>query len=164
MLLKDELAARLADLRRLHEMSMHLSTTLELQPILDKTLRTAAAIEGTELGLLCLADTRLNDLRVQAMLGFSAEVLKAFESLPGSGVCGTCFRERRRVVVEDIETDRVFVSSRDAARRGGFRAVHATPLITRAGDVLGVLDAFSSAAPAERPRDAPDVPPGRRLY
>jgi PAS domain S-box-containing protein len=139
VVLKDELAARLSDLRRLHEMSMHLSTTLELQPILDETLRTAAAIEGTELGLLCLADPQLNHLRVQASLGFSAEVLKAFESLPGGGVCGTCFRERRRVVVEDIETDPVFVSSRDAARRGGFRAVHATPLITRAGDVLGVL-------------------------
>ncbi len=49
--LKDTLAQQLADLRRLHEMSVRLSTTLELEPILNETLRTAAALEGTDLGL-----------------------------------------------------------------------------------------------------------------
>jgi PAS domain S-box-containing protein len=137
--LKDELSARLTDLRRLHEMSMHLSTTLELQPILDETLRTAAAIEATELGLVALSEPQANWLSVNASLGFSEEALKAVASLPAGGACATCFQERRRVVVEDVDVDPAFVADREAARCGGFRAIHATPLITRAGDVLGVL-------------------------
>ena len=136
--LKDELAARLADLRRLHEMSMHLSTTLELQPILDETLHTATAIEGTDLGLLCLCDAD-QKLRVESSLGFNEDTLKAFECGPPGGAGDICFRERRRVVVEDVETDPLFSAEGDAARRAGFRAVHSTPLITRAGDILGVL-------------------------
>lgn len=137
VVVRDELAARLAELRRLHEMSMHLSTTLELQPILDETLRTAAAIEGAHLGLLCLGDQQ-NGFSIKARLGFSDEALKDDPCGPASA-CGTCFRERRRIVVEDVETDPLFAGEKEAAQRAGFRAVHATPLITRAGDMLGVL-------------------------
>jgi PAS domain S-box-containing protein len=137
--LKDELAARLDDLRRLHEMSMHLSTTVELRPILDETLRTAAAIEATDLGLLSLCDADQNNLGIKASLGFSEEAVQAIEGVLPTGPCGTCFRERRRVVVEDVETDPLFADGREIAERSGFRAVHCTPLITRAGDILGVL-------------------------
>jgi PAS domain S-box-containing protein len=138
--LKDELATQLADLRRLHEMSLHLSTTLELRPILEEILRTAAAIKGTDLGLLSLCDADQNELRIGASLGFSEELLNAFERVPsGGGPCGRCFRERQPVVVEDVEIDPLFAAYRDVARRAGFRGVHCTPLITRSGDILGVL-------------------------
>ncbi len=138
--LKDAMTAQLADLRRLHEMGVRLSTTLELQPILDETLRTAAAIEGTDLGLLSLCDPEHNVLRVGASLGFGEEFLTAVEEVPpGGGACGTCYRERRRVVVEDTEADPAFAPYREAARAAGFRAVHSTPLVTRTGRVVGVL-------------------------
>jgi PAS domain S-box-containing protein len=138
--LKDELAARLTDLRRLHEMSMHLSTTLELRPILDETLRTAGAIEGTNLGLLSLCENpEQNTLCPKASLGFTEEMLQAIAEVGMAGVCGTSFRERRRIVVEDIEADPHFAAEREAARQAGYRAIHATPLITRAGDIVGVL-------------------------
>src|SRR5262249_52854628 len=64
--LKDALTLQLADLRRLHAMNARLSTTLELQPILDETLRTAAAIEGTDLGLLSLCGAEGDHLQVGA--------------------------------------------------------------------------------------------------
>ncbi len=118
---------------------MHLSTTLELGPILEETLRTAAAIEGTELGLLSLCDPQSNGSCVKASLGFSEEELQAIENVPAGGISGTCYRERRRVVVEDVEQEPLSVPELEAARRSGFRAIHATPLITRAGESVGVL-------------------------
>ena len=42
------------DLERIHQMSLRLAATLDLQTILEDTLRTAAAIEGTGLGILSL--------------------------------------------------------------------------------------------------------------
>ena len=119
--LKDELAARLADLRRLHEMSMHLSTTLELGPILNETLATAAAIEGTDLGLLSLCDADQTNLCVKASLGFSEENSEGDRMrFRPAELCGACFRERRRIVVEDIETDPLFAAEREAARCAAF--------------------------------------------
>jgi PAS domain S-box-containing protein len=139
ILLKDELAAQLADLRRLHEMSVRLATTLELQPILDETLRTAVAIEDADMGIVSICDVDKGELHIGANLGFRAEFLKAFEPVPTGGATGICFAERRRVIVEDAEIDPIFAPFRDIAREAGFRAVHCTPLITRAGRVIGVL-------------------------
>ncbi len=138
--LKDTLAQQLADLWRLHEMCVRLSTTLELEPILNETLGTAVALEGTDLGLLSLCDSEQDTLRVGASCGFSDEFLRAVESVPpGSGCCGTCFAQRQRIIVEDTETDPLFEPYRKLARQAGSRAVHSTPLITRSGKLVGVL-------------------------
>jgi PAS domain S-box-containing protein len=135
--LKDELAMQLSDLRRVHEMSVRLSTTLELQPILDDAVRMAAAIEGTDMGLLSLIDASGEQLEVGASLGFTPETLRLIEQLPNGS--GTCLEQQSRVIVEDTETDPLFASYREVARRVGFRAVHSTPLITRSGKIVGVL-------------------------
>jgi len=135
--LRDQLATQLSDLRRLHEMSERLSTTLALQSILEETLRTAAALEDADLGLLSLCEPSENRLRVEASLGYSDEVLESIARIPAVG--STCFRDRKRVVVADVETDPTFAPHRDAACRAGIRAIHSTPLITRSGKIVGVL-------------------------
>lgn len=137
---KDERDAQLGDLNRLHEMSVRLSTTLELQPILEGILQTAAAIEGATMGLLSLCDDNELHLNVGASLGFDADILKLIERVPaGGGACGVCLQQRRRVIVEDVEHDPLFAKYLEVARRAGFRAVHSTPLITRMGQIIGVL-------------------------
>jgi signal transduction histidine kinase len=138
--LRKQQEAELADLKRLHEMSTRLSTGRELAPILEETLHTAAALSDTDLGLLSLCDGEQEGLKLGASLGFDDGFLRLVEYVPpGEGACGTCLRERRRVVVEDVETDPRFGPYREAARRGGFRAIHSTPLVTRSGRVIGVL-------------------------
>lgn len=141
--LKDELAVQLGDLRRLHGMSRRLSTTLELHPILEETLRVAAAIQGTDLAMLSLCDPHENDLKVKASLGFHESFLKDVSRIsPEGGACGICFLEQRRVVVEDVEIDPLLAQYRKLARQAGFRAVHSTPLVTRSGKVVGVLSTY----------------------
>jgi PAS domain S-box-containing protein len=137
--LKDTLASQLADLSRLHEMSVRLSKTLELEPTLQETLRTAVALEGTDMGLLSICDEQ-GALHVGASLGFSDEFLSSIEAVqPGCAACGTCLQQRQRIVVEDVETEELFEPYRHLARQAGFRAVHSTPLITRSGKIVGVL-------------------------
>ena len=138
--LRDELATQLADMRRLHDMSTRLATTLELQPILDETLRTAAAIGGTGMGILSICDPEDGGIEVGASIGFDDDFLEiAGHVESGSAACGTAYRDGKRVIVEDVETDAVFEPYRQAARQAGFRAVHSTPLVTRTGKVVGVL-------------------------
>ena len=139
-LAKNEMVAQLADLRRLQAMSVQLSTTLELKPILQETLRTATAMEGTDLGFLSLCDEEERHLRIGASVGFAPEILSALDSIAaGSGACGRAMQMRGRVIIEDIETDAAFAPHREIARAAGVRAIHSTPLVTRAGKLVGVL-------------------------
>ena len=46
------------------------------------------------------------------------------------------------MVVEDVTTDPVFAADRETAERGGFRSCHSTPLVTRRGEIIGVLSLF----------------------
>jgi signal transduction histidine kinase/ActR/RegA family two-component response regulator len=55
------------------------------------------------------------------------------------GAMGLCHRERRRIVVEDVTTDPRFEAFQDIAEKAGVRAIHSTPLITRSGVSVGVL-------------------------
>lgn len=136
----EALTAQLVDLRRLHDMSVRLATTLDLQSILDETLRTAAAIEGAGMGLLSLTAPGGDILEVRANLNFDPAFLQETgPATPHDPGCGRCMAEKRRVVIEDVELDPSFADQRSMAVRAGFRAAHHTPLITRDGKCIGVL-------------------------
>ncbi|MBI3650856.1 MAG: MEDS domain-containing protein [Acidobacteria bacterium] len=150
---KDELELQVEDLRRLHEMSLRLTGTLNMEAILQEMLRAAMTVHGTSLGLLSLCDAQGNGLQLQAHSGFAEEFLKVVEWVPpGGGACGTAYQEQRRVIVEDVESDPIFAPYREAARKAGFRACHSTPLITRNGHLIGVLTVHfrQSYKPTER--------------
>ena len=141
--LRDELAIQVVDLRRLHDMSERLASAPDLQSVLDETLRVAAAIDGTDLGLIWLRDPIDNALRVAAKLGLDAAALELLDGAPpDSAPRGVCLARRRRVVIEDVETDPDYAAFRATARQAGFRGVHSTPLLTRAGKQIGVLSTY----------------------
>ena len=158
--LKDALATQLADVRRLHGLSLELGTTLELQPILEAALRTASAMQGTSMGLLSLYDAGQSRLTPKASVGLNAEFLESFRAAPeGLGASRACLRERKRVVVQDVDVDPLYEKHRDAARQVGFRSVHSTLLVTRGGAPLGVLSTFFPApgAPSDREMEFVDL-------
>lgn len=158
--LKDELTQQLSDLRRLNEMSSRLTGTTELQPILDGILQTAVAVEGSDIGLLSLWNPERTHLTIGASLGFSAEFLKAIAVMdPGQGACGICIRDKTRVVIEDAQTDTRMNGFHGLLREAGIKSIHSTPLVTRAGDAIGVLTVHFRAPriPSDRERHVADL-------
>src|SRR5262245_11057804 len=154
-----ELKEQVADLRRLHEMSARLTTTLDLEPLLREVLDAVLAVQGTRMGLLALCDPD-TPLTLRVHRGFDAAFVEEIERVPfGGGAWGIAYTERRPVVVADTETDPVFAPYRDAARRAGFRACQSTPLFTRGGDVIGVLSVHfpEPRRPAESERRLIDL-------
>jgi signal transduction histidine kinase/CheY-like chemotaxis protein len=136
---KAELEEQVTDLRRLHEMSVRLTGTLDLEPLLREVLDAVLAVQDTPMGLLALCDPE-TPLTLRVHRGFDGAFVEEIERVPfGGGAWGIAYTERRRVIVDDTETDPVFAPYRDVARRAGFRACQSTPLITRGGDVIGVL-------------------------
>ncbi len=150
---RDELAVQLADMTRLHEWSARLATSLELQPVLEEVLGAVTAIEGSDQGVLMLFDREAEELYTAASRGLSEDYLNQVGRIPvGQGPCGAAVAQRGRCIVVDVEADPVFASRLPAARLGGYRAVHATPLLTRGGDVVGAIAVYfrQPHAPSDR--------------
>ena len=141
-----------ADLRRLHEMSMRLSATRDLGFILEETLRTAAAIEVTDLGVLSLYDAETSELTVAASIGFDEKFFESEGFRAIRDAYRLCFARRQRVTIEDFDSDPTLAPIRDAIRKVGIQALHNTPLLTRAGEILGVMSTHfrKSYHPTER--------------
>jgi GAF domain-containing protein len=139
---KDHLAAQVADLNRLHRLSVQLSTRLDLEPLLRDLLGAVAGLQGGEKGMVLLHDPQTSKLSIAVDVGFTEEQRQVFEgATPGVGPCEVAFAEQRRVIVEDVEAEPDFPIVK-AAKRVGFRSINVNPLVTRTGESIGVIARF----------------------
>ena len=150
----DDARVELAALRRLHALGAQLLEGTEAEPLLQALVDAAVELLGADFGLVQLHDCRAGLLRIVAQRGFAPEVLERFRVVDaGVGACGTTLLEKARVVVADAQTDPLFEALRDEVVRAGFRGVQATPLVSRGGDVLGVISTHFRDARLPRDRD-----------
>jgi PAS domain S-box-containing protein len=146
--LRDELDAQRSDLKRFHELSVSLSSSLELQRLLHDVLGAIAALQKTDLAmLLLLPQPSGQTLRVETYAGFTTEQISLFGEFPT-----TFFSTQKRVLIEDIEAPGTYFPFVDAAVQVGFRALFSTPIINSRGEALGVVASFfrKPHAPADR--------------
>ena len=136
--LRDELESQRSDLKRFHDLSVRLSSNLELQRLLNDVLTSVAALQKTDLAMLLLLPERTSKtLQVATFAGFTAEQIKVFGELPAS-----FFSPDRRVLIEDIDQAGTYFPFVDAATQIGFRSVFSMPIINVRGDALGVVVTF----------------------
>ena len=140
MALRDELAAELAAMTRLHELSTRLLEVGELQPQLEQVLDATIALQNADFGNIQVHNPKTQALEIVAQRGFHPEFLEYFAHVRDSGAaCGRAMKLRERVIIEDVETDSAFAPHRGIAASAGFRAVQSTPLVSRSGEFLGML-------------------------
>jgi signal transduction histidine kinase len=138
--LKDTLAGELAAMTRLHEFSTRLPASTELSPLLQEILAAVISMQHAEFGSVQLYNPETGQLELVGEAGFPPERLDHFASVRDDGpACSRALRQRRRVVIEDVETDPGFAPHRKTAAACGFRAIQSTPLFSRRGEPLGVL-------------------------
>jgi len=123
----------LSDLHELHELSATLAGIAGLSDQLRLILSTFARMHAATQGIICTYPARGDTLSVAASIGFG------HEGKPEVRDGGLVFVDRQRVVVADTETDARAAGFRDWLRALGVRAIHSTPLISRDGEILGVL-------------------------
>jgi GAF domain-containing protein len=108
-----------------------------LEALLDATL----SLHETHLGKVQLLnrDTRTLDLTAHA--GFAHGILDALiaGSKDSNSACGRALREERPIAILDVNTDASYAPLRALAGRAGYRAVQSMPLVTSAGELIGML-------------------------
>jgi PAS domain S-box-containing protein len=136
--LRDEMESQRTDLKRFHDLSVRLSSSLEVQRLLNDVLNSVATLQKTDLAmLLVLPSPESRTLRLEAYQGFTAEQVRLFGELSAS-----FFSPQKRMLIEDIEKSGTYFPFMDVAEQTGIRAVFSTPIFNVRGESLGVVVTF----------------------
>jgi PAS domain S-box-containing protein len=127
-------------MKRLHDFSSRLLTINGLQPLLEEVLDATMALHGADFGVVQQVDAGSAALVIVAQRKLPQAFLTHFARVSDdSAVSGRAMRRLQRVIVEDVLADPLFAPHREIAQLAGFRAVQSTPLVSRKGELLGVM-------------------------
>ncbi|HEY3276378.1 MAG TPA: GAF domain-containing protein [Syntrophorhabdaceae bacterium] len=134
------LAVNLRTFTKMHALSIKNVGHHGLEPLLQEIMNATIAIMDARKGTLQLMDG--NRLRIVAHYNHTPQFLDFFGSAGNvASVCGEATARGERVIVEDVETSPFLAGTSSLAvlRDAGVRAVQSTPLVSRRGDLLGIL-------------------------
>jgi two-component system CheB/CheR fusion protein len=139
-----QLAAEVEALSRLHELTASLMVADDLRAALDRVLEASMTILGAARGTVQLYNAERQSLEIVAQRGFHEDFLDHFRTVGAAdGSAGSrCLEARDRVLIEDVEQDAHYAPHRAIAAAAGYRAVDATPILNRSGQVLAVLTTY----------------------
>jgi signal transduction histidine kinase/ActR/RegA family two-component response regulator len=123
-----------------------------MQHVID----AAIAITRAQRGNLQLFDAESGVLKTASQRGFEKPFLEAFQNVQrGEGSCGTAAQRGERVIVEDVLLSEIFAGkpAQQLLIDAGARAVQSTPLISRSGELLGVISTHFTKPYRPEPRD-----------
>ena len=139
------LAAQVAAMERLQELSTLLVGDEAPQAIYEAIVHAAADLVGSEMASIHMLD-RGGRLQLLAHSGFDPDAASHWQTptAPSIGTCGTALATGRRVTVHDVEQGVAAVPGDDliAYRAAAVRAVQITPLLSRSGKALGLLATY----------------------
>lgn len=138
-----EVAAELAGSQRLQQISSLLVQGGDIDALYRQILQTAIALMSSDMGSLQKLYPERGDLCLLAWEGFDPQSAAFWEWVrPAStSTCGMALRSKERVTVPDTETCDFMAGTEDldACRKSGIRAVQSTPLISRHGNIVGMI-------------------------
>ena len=126
--------------QRLYGAAARLRSIGRLKPLAEQALDDVLSLARAERGNVQLADPASGALKIIAQHGFEAEFLDHFAVVDDDrSACGRAARHATQLIITDVISDRGFEPHRAIAAASGFRAVQSTPLVDRAGRVVGVV-------------------------
>jgi len=138
-----QLQSELAATQRLQQISTQLIHESDVQALYDQVLDAAVVLMRSDFASMQMFHPERGELRLLAHRGFNPAAAAFWEWVrPGSGcTCGAALATGRRVIVADIELSDLMAGTEDLEtyRQAGIRAVQSTPLVSRAGAVLGMI-------------------------
>ncbi|MFC7006511.1 GAF domain-containing protein [Halalkalicoccus salilacus] len=139
---EQELTAELSATRELQAISTRLIQEDDIDALYDEILDAVVTVMDADFARLQLRDSGRGDLRLLADSGFE-ETSPLWERVTpeSNGPCSVALETGRRVIVSDVETCEFMAGTedRETLLETGIRAVQSTPLVSRSGDVIGML-------------------------
>lgn len=134
---------RPGDILRLHDISTLLIEDGNLDTFYNHILDAAVSLMSSDMASMQLLDPERNQLRLLAWKGFHPQSAAFWEwvYLDSASTCGLALSAGSRVIVPDVETCDFMAGTADLDeyRRSNIRAVQSTPLVSRSGQLLGMI-------------------------
>ncbi len=143
---RDRAAARMRAemdaLNRLQALSAELVGPGQLEPLLQKILAAAADISGTDKGNIQIFDPANGTLRIVVHQGLGQRLVEYFREDGWDASCGEAALQIQRLIVPDVEQLPAFEGTEglEIVREDGIRSIQCTPLVSRDGQLLGMLN------------------------
>ncbi len=154
-----ELTRSVEELRALGEVSQALSSTLDVETVLNTIVSRASQLAGAAGCSIYEYDEAAEQFELRATHNPDAEFVEALRAAPlrkGEGVMGRATEMREPIQIPDIAQPGAYQSSvRDILLRFGYRALLSVPLL-REDQIIGSLS-FNRKAPGEFPPEVVDV-------
>jgi len=138
-----DLARSVEELKALTEVGRAVSSTLDLDTVLDTIISRANQLSGTDGGVIFEYDEVADELHLLAVRNYAEELVDALRARPlrkGEGAAGRAAQTRTAFQVAEITAQGAYPGDdrRDLLIRSGYRALLALPLV-REQQVIGSL-------------------------
>jgi signal transduction histidine kinase len=137
-----QLTRSVTELKALGEVGRAVSSTLDLETVLNTIGSRAAQLAGADGAAIAEYDEATREFRVRATHNYAPELVEAIRAMPvkmGEGLSGRAAERREPVQVPDIVGEGAYQGHlRDMLLRMGYRAMLAVPLV-REDQVVGTL-------------------------
>jgi signal transduction histidine kinase len=136
------LERRVAALERILKISQILTSTLQLEPLLQTIIQAATELTGTQAGSIMLVDKNTGELRFEAASGSRREEVKRVTVPLEGSIAGWIVREGKPLMIPDVRQDPRFYTRVDETTDFETRSILGVPLQVK-GEVIGVLEALN---------------------
>ncbi|MFH5802125.1 GAF domain-containing protein [Haladaptatus sp. CMAA 1911] len=161
---EQDLAAELDAMKRLQEVSTQaIQQDDDGAPLYESVLEASMDLVDAEFGTIQRLDSQAHELDMFVHRGFSGEMIAHWDrvDVETSSSCGRALQTEERVVVPDVQSCEFIEDGEDleAFDRAGIRSVQTTPLVSRSGELLGMLSTHwaDTHEPSERDLHLLDV-------
>ena len=136
-----ELAAEISALNRLYRLSAQLLRPTELKSAMNLILDSSMEIVGATMGDVQIYDAPNQTTKILAHRGFTQEYIDRLQGVPldDDSPCGRAIASGTRVIVEEMRDYSQSVRVRAMAAEARYRAMQCTPLVSRNGELLGIV-------------------------
>jgi PAS domain S-box-containing protein len=139
----EQASAGWSDALELQRISTLLIQEGDIDALYARVLETATDLTSADMASLQAFSSDRGELRLLAHRGFHPESAAFWEivCVNSASSCALAMSSGARTIVPDIEAceSMAYTADLDAYRRSGIRAVQSTPLISRSGQLLGMI-------------------------
>lgn len=132
-------ACRPLHLAAFNEIGKALTSSLDLREILKAVMENISSLMQPKNWSLLLVDDDRSELRFEIIVGEGSEKLKDLRLKIGEGIAGWVAREKKPLLVPDVDKDPRFSRKGDEISNFKTQSIICVPLVTR-GKCLGVIE------------------------
>jgi PAS domain S-box-containing protein len=140
---EERLSIELADAKKLQSISTQLIQEDNVTALYEQIIAAAIDLMRSDMASIQMLHTETNQLELLCSKGFHPESAAHWKWVDAGSKssCGMALKDHRQTVVPDINEDKFMAGTKDLyySQLSGIRAVQSTPLVSRSGNVVGMI-------------------------